>query len=102
MSYGYYRSGRGRGANRQGSWPGNGPFRHLPPWERPGWIYGPGSCWALGIRNVSTTNVPWISSTNNVETLKSQKQIFENQLNVLKRSLEEIEKRIQELENKQE
>ena len=35
---------RGRGRN-QGNWPGNGPFSHLPPWERPGWIYGRGSCW---------------------------------------------------------
>jgi Family of unknown function (DUF5320) len=21
-------------------WPGNGPFNHLPPWQRPGQIYG--------------------------------------------------------------
>jgi hypothetical protein len=28
-----------------GPWPGNGPFSHLPPWERPGWIYGRGYCW---------------------------------------------------------
>ncbi len=21
-------------------WSGNGPFRHLPPWQRPGWAYG--------------------------------------------------------------
>lgn len=27
------------------AWPGNGPFSYLPPWERPGWRYGPGSCW---------------------------------------------------------
>ncbi|MFX1475595.1 MAG: zinc-ribbon domain-containing protein [Promethearchaeota archaeon] len=40
------RGGRGRRRN-QGPWPGNGPFSHLPPWERPGWKYGPGSCWTL-------------------------------------------------------
>ncbi|MHA2427197.1 MAG: hypothetical protein ACXADB_04130 [Candidatus Hermodarchaeia archaeon] len=36
--------GRGRGSG-QGPWPGHGPFSHLPPWQRPGWLYGPGSCW---------------------------------------------------------
>ncbi|MFW9830814.1 MAG: zinc-ribbon domain-containing protein [Candidatus Thorarchaeota archaeon] len=40
------RSGRGGGRGRnQGPWPGQGPFSHLPPWQRPGWLYGPGSCW---------------------------------------------------------
>jgi hypothetical protein len=28
-----------------GPWPGRGPFSHLPPWERPGWLYGRGACW---------------------------------------------------------
>jgi hypothetical protein len=23
-----------------GPWPGRGPFSYLPPWQRPGWIYG--------------------------------------------------------------
>lgn len=30
--------GRGRGA-----YPGNGPFRDLLPWQRPGWLYGEGA-----------------------------------------------------------
>ena len=42
--------GRGRGRN-QGTWPGNGPFSHLPPWQRPGWLYGPGSCWYMYQQN---------------------------------------------------
>lgn len=45
--------GRGRGRN-QGPWPGNGPFSHLPPWQRPGWLYGPGSCWYLYQQNKDT------------------------------------------------
>ena len=45
--------GRGRGRN-QGSWPGNGPFSHLPPWQRPGWLYGPGSCWYIYRQNAET------------------------------------------------
>jgi hypothetical protein len=44
----WQRGNRGRGQGRnQGQWPGNGPFSHLPPWQRPGWLYGRGSCWYL-------------------------------------------------------
>jgi len=35
---------RGRG----GRYPGNGPFRDLPPWQRPGWVYGSGRGYGLG------------------------------------------------------
>ncbi|USS40523.1 hypothetical protein NF865_09520 [Thermococcus aggregans] len=28
-------------------WPGRGPFSWLPPWLRPGWIFGRGACWWL-------------------------------------------------------
>jgi hypothetical protein len=31
---------RGRGGGWGGRWPGRGPFSYLPPWQRPGWIYG--------------------------------------------------------------
>ncbi len=30
---------RGRGGGG-GRWPGRGPFSNLPPWQRPGWVYG--------------------------------------------------------------
>ncbi|PUA34082.1 MAG: hypothetical protein B9J98_01495 [Candidatus Terraquivivens tikiterensis] len=23
-----------------GPWPGRGPFSYLPPWQRPGWLFG--------------------------------------------------------------
>lgn len=41
--------GWGRGWRRgwRGPWPGNGPFSYLPPWERPGWVFGRGACWRL-------------------------------------------------------
>ena len=36
--------GRGRGwfgrGRWFGPWPGRGPFSYLPPWQRPGWVYG--------------------------------------------------------------
>jgi hypothetical protein len=33
---------RGKGGGRNGRWPGRGPFSNLPPWQRPGWLYGYG------------------------------------------------------------
>lgn len=39
--------GWGRGRRWLGPWPGNGPFRYLPPWQRPGWLYGRGACWRI-------------------------------------------------------
>jgi hypothetical protein len=37
-----------RRGGRGGRWPGSGPFRDLPPWQRPGWLYGYGSGTGLG------------------------------------------------------
>ncbi|MEM3693599.1 MAG: hypothetical protein QXI39_06230 [Candidatus Bathyarchaeia archaeon] len=28
-------------------WPVRGPFSYLPPWQRPGWLFGRGACWWL-------------------------------------------------------
>ena len=71
MAYSYRRGrGRGRGGGR-GPYPGNGPFAHLPPWERPGWLYGPGSCWTLGYRNLPANIV---ASTTDIELLRNQKE----------------------------
>ena len=39
---------RGRGGGRGGRWPGAGPFSNLPPWQRPGWLYGYGRGYGLG------------------------------------------------------
>lgn len=33
---------------RRGRYPGNGPFRDLPPWQRPGWVYGYGRGYGRG------------------------------------------------------
>ena len=98
MAYSYGRRGgrgRGRGGGR-GQWPGNGPFAHLPPWERPGWLYGPGSCWTLGYRNLPETT---ISSANDFETLRSQKEYLEAQLKSLQETLMQIEERLKNLED---
>ncbi len=39
-----WRGGRG---GWRGPWPGRGPFSYLPPWQRPGWLFGRGACWWL-------------------------------------------------------
>jgi len=43
---GWFGWGRGRGG-WIGPWPGRGPFSYLPPWQRPGWLFGRGACWWL-------------------------------------------------------
>lgn len=101
IKIGYGRRGGGRGAGRGfGMYPGNGPFSHLPPWERPGWLYGRGSCWALGYwqgtPTVGTTTPPPLPT--DLTVLKNQKEILETQLKTLQESLERIEARLRELE----
>ena len=96
MRYGNRRAGnRGRG-----QWPGNGPFRNLPPWERPGWLYGRGSCWSMGYQPGVVPNVQSIPS-NDLQTLQSQKNLLEIQLSSLQERLNEIEKRLQEIQEQQ-
>ncbi|WP_083818581.1 hypothetical protein [Pyrolobus fumarii] len=47
---GWWGGWRGRGPwwARGQPCPGNGPWRHLPPWQRPGWVMGRGWCWRRG------------------------------------------------------
>jgi len=48
--FGWGFGGFGRGFGRRGwfgPWPGRGPFSYLPPWQRPGWLFGRGACWWL-------------------------------------------------------
>ncbi len=100
MGYGGYGRRGGRGGGGRGRWPGNGPFSHLPPWERPGWLYGPGSCWSLGYWNTavgsSTAAAPVVAS--NIQTLQQQKDMMEAQLKSLQETLSRIEERMKELE----
>ncbi|MFX1558974.1 MAG: DUF5320 domain-containing protein [Promethearchaeota archaeon] len=94
------RGGYGRSGGR-GRWPGNGPFRNLPPWERPGWLYGPGSCWYMGYRPGVSSIVPTFSSANNIQALQSQRNLLEEQIKSLQDSLENIEKRLSEIQKKE-
>ncbi|MHA1768679.1 MAG: DUF5320 domain-containing protein [Candidatus Thorarchaeota archaeon] len=96
------RRGYGRSGGR-GMWPGNGPFSNLPPWERPGWLYGRGSCWYLGYgpRYAGTSGYAGFVPTgaNESQVLKQQRDLLENQLKNLQESLARIEARLKELES---
>ncbi len=90
--------------------PGNGPWAYLPPWERPGWVYGPGYCW----RVYSTpgwgywANAPPVNSQDEAQVLEEYKRSLEEELRRInedyKKSIEEeiarVEARLRELREK--
>jgi hypothetical protein len=78
--------GRGRGG-WFGPWPGRGPFSDLPPWERPGWVYGRGACWRF-------LGTPYLPS---YPTEKEEKSYLEVSKKDLEEELKAIETRINEL-----
>jgi hypothetical protein len=90
---------RGRGG---GPWPGRGPFSYLPPWQRPGWLYGRGACWWLSPPNLQST-VPQVPPT--VPTIplaptftkEQERQMLEQQVKALEAQLEAIRKRLEEI-----
>ncbi|QOJ79734.1 hypothetical protein IG193_01345 [Infirmifilum lucidum] len=97
---------------RRGRWPGNGPWAHLPPWERPGWIYGPGYCWrAYGVpgwyywRSVLGSAAP----QDEARVLEEYKRFLEEELRRMneeyRRFIEEeiarVEARLKELKQAQ-
>ena len=56
---------RGRGAGWAGPWPGRGPFSYLPPWQRPGWLFGFGRgfgrwLWAYPYYPWVCARFPWL------------------------------------------
>ncbi len=42
-----WRGGWGGRGGWSGPWPSRGPFSYLPPWQRPGRLFGRGACWWL-------------------------------------------------------
>jgi len=83
---------RGRGWIR--TWPGRGPFSHLPPWERPGWLYGRGACWYL-YGPYGTT--PPIKPEAETTLLAEQKTMIEEQMKAMQEELKKIQERLNEL-----
>ena len=103
--------GQGRGGGQGGPWPGRGPFSYLPPWQRPGWLYGRGACWWLLNPYIQATNPqapsigqqtqfpPIVPTTPFMHALteEQEKQMLEQQLGFLETQLGAIRKRLEEL-----
>jgi len=53
-----------RGRGWTGPWPGRGPFSYLPPWQRPGWLFGFGRGfgrgWWWGANPYVCARFPWL------------------------------------------
>jgi hypothetical protein len=102
--------GQGRGG-WSGPWPGKGPFSNLPPWQRPGWLYGRGACWWLfnPYLQANTPQVPSIDQQTQISptfpttltmptlTKEQEKQMLEQQLGFIEAHLDAIRKRLEEL-----
>jgi hypothetical protein len=105
-----------------GRWPGRGPFSHLPPWQRPGWLYGRGACWWLlnpyynryfrapyvdptvPLSEYPAPPYPLASLTKEEEKslLADQRKFLENEIQALKDSVKQIEERLKEMETEKE
>lgn len=96
MAWGWY--GRGRGWF--GPWPGRGPFSYLPPWLRPGWLFGPGACWwllGLGAGLPYPYGFPpypptMLSPTEELSALEESKKALEEELKGIEARIEELKK----------
>jgi len=92
---------RERSGGWRGPWPGRGPFGYLPPWQRPGWLYGRGACWWLFAPNLPTT-IPQalaVMPPTSIAIPKEQEvAMLENQVKRLEQTLEQIKKRLEELQ----
>jgi hypothetical protein len=87
--------GYGRGNNCAGNWSGRGPFSHLPPWQRPGYLYGRGACWHIyGTPNMTHTIM---TAEGEAALLKDQKDAVETQIKAMQLTLEKIQARLNEI-----
>jgi hypothetical protein len=101
--------GRGRNRGNDGIWPGHGPFNNLPPWQRPGWLYGRGACWRLYPNYNSTEqqdsdqasvppqvlptpNLPRFTKEQETQLLEQQRTTLQSQLDAIKNRLTELTK----------
>ncbi len=89
---------------RRNLYPGNGPFRDLPPYQRPGFLYGGGRGY-WGTDPTRCARFPWLQrgwwanpetgGTPNPPT--SEKEFLEDQMSYLKKEIEQINKRLEEI-----
>ena len=93
-----------RRGSRNGPWPGRGPFSYLPPWQRPGWIYGRGACWWLLDPKLQSTIqqaqpptiqpsvAPMLTREQEHEMLKQQEKFITTQLEAIRKRLDDLSK----------
>ena len=90
------------GAGRwYGPYPGRGPFSYLPPWQRPGWVFGRGACWWL-LSPYLRYSLPYtaysLPYTAAPISKEQEQQMLREEMAILEKSLEEIKARLKELE----
>ncbi|ADV65388.1 DUF5320 domain-containing protein [Desulfurococcus mucosus] len=78
-------------------YPGNGPFSHLPPWERPGWVLFGSYRWYGGY--VFPPGYYWGAQAADSERawLEYRKAMIENTIRALNEELSYIDRRLKEL-----
>ncbi|MEM2897626.1 MAG: hypothetical protein QXG01_08720 [Candidatus Bathyarchaeia archaeon] len=88
-----------RGRGWFGPWPGRGPFSYLPPWQRPGWLFGPGACWwllGLGTGWPYTygfpQRFPMLPPKEELSALEESKKALEEELKGIEARIEELKK----------
>lgn len=110
--YGYGLYGPWFGRGWFGPWPGRGPFSYLPPWQRPGWLFGRGACWWLFnpyIQNIysypysSYSLAPYPSVYPMIQptlTKEQERQMLTEEIKAVEQELAELKKRLNELEKR--
>jgi hypothetical protein len=75
--------------------PGRGPYAHLLPWKRPGWLYGRGTCWWRGMP------LQPMKPEEEIAMLTEQKAWVEKQQKATQGMLQQIQERIDKLKTQQ-
>jgi hypothetical protein len=83
-----------RGRGWTSPWPGRGPYNNLPPWDRPGWLYGRGACWHL---HGPYTPTAQLKPEDEAALLTEQKTVIEEQLKSMQEALKKIQERLEKL-----
>jgi len=92
--------GQQRNGGWLGPWPGRGPFSYLPPWQRPGWLYGRGACRWLFAPYPQATIPQAAAVTPPPQTTDPKEQeiaMLEQQMKLLEQTMEQVRKRLVEL-----